>query len=104
MALAPSQISGSYLKRPGPPCTCPARNMSRSGSFRRSPDLHCPCDHAQNRRPEREERQQTRTDRIRIGVRPESDLRQDDDGQQWTATEHEQPESDLEETIREVSV
>ena len=55
-------------------------------------------DDADDRRPEREEERQARTDRIWVGIRPQADGSRDDDEYERTRANEEQAETDSDQT------
>ena len=78
---------------------CAARGLNMQSvawPLRGPARLYCADSHADHGGPEGEERQQARTDRIWIRIRPESDARENDDCQQRAATKCEQPKADPE--------
>lgn len=77
-------------------CSPGLKGQSVAWPLRGPARLYCADSHADHGGPEAEERQQARTDRIWIRIRPESDARENDDCQQWAAAECEQPKADPE--------
>lgn len=63
------------------------------------PDLKYSDSETDHRRPEGEEEQKSRTDRIRVGVRPQAHLGKKNDTEERPSADHEQPEADFHELI-----
>ena len=66
--------------------------------------LYASYDYANNGRPEGKEREQAGADWIGIGVGPEANTRQGNDGQERARAPYKHPEADFEEAICERSI